>query len=35
MRIPYSWLTEWVRVPWNAQELGSRLTMAGLELEAL
>jgi phenylalanyl-tRNA synthetase beta chain len=35
MRIPYSWLTEWVRVPWNAQELGSRLTMAGLELEAI
>jgi phenylalanyl-tRNA synthetase beta chain len=35
MRVPYSWLTEWVRVPWNAQEAGSRLTMAGLELEAL
>jgi phenylalanyl-tRNA synthetase beta chain len=35
MRIPYSWLTEWVRVPWSPQELGSRLTMAGLELEAL
>ncbi len=35
MRIPYSWLTEWVSVPWSAQELGSRLTMAGLELEAL
>ena len=35
MRIPYSWLTEWVAVPWSPQELGSRLTMAGLELEAL
>jgi phenylalanyl-tRNA synthetase beta chain len=35
VRIPYSWLAEWVRVPWSAQELGSRLTMAGLELEAL
>jgi phenylalanyl-tRNA synthetase beta chain len=35
MRIPYSWLTDWVRVPWRAPELGSRLTMAGLELEAL
>ncbi len=35
MRIPYSWLTEWVRVPWSPQELGSRLTLAGLELEAL
>jgi phenylalanyl-tRNA synthetase beta chain len=35
MRIPYSWLAEWVRVPWSAPELGSRLTMAGLELEGL
>jgi phenylalanyl-tRNA synthetase beta chain len=35
MRIPYSWLAEWVRVPWSPQELGARLTMAGLELEAL
>jgi phenylalanyl-tRNA synthetase beta chain len=35
MRIPYSWLAEWVRVPWSPKELGSRLTMAGLELEAL
>jgi phenylalanyl-tRNA synthetase beta chain len=35
MRISYSWLKEWVGVPWSPQELGSRLTMAGLELEAL
>ncbi len=35
MRIPYSWLTEWVSVPWSPQDLGVRLTMAGLELEAL
>jgi phenylalanyl-tRNA synthetase beta chain len=35
MRIPYSWLTEWVPVPWSPQELGSRLTMAGFELEAI
>ncbi|HVS75591.1 MAG TPA: phenylalanine--tRNA ligase subunit beta, partial [Steroidobacteraceae bacterium] len=35
MRVPYSWLSEWVAVPWTPQELGSRLTMAGLELEAL
>jgi phenylalanyl-tRNA synthetase beta chain len=35
MRAPYSWLLEWVHVPWSPQELGSRLTMAGLELEAL
>jgi len=35
MRIPYTWLSDWVSVPWSPQELGSRLTMAGLELEAL
>ena len=35
MRVPYSWLAEWVDVPWDARELGSRLTMAGFELDAL
>jgi phenylalanyl-tRNA synthetase beta chain len=35
MRVPYSWLREWVPVTWPAQELGSRLTMAGFELEAI
>jgi len=35
MKVPYSWLAEWVKVPWQALELGSRLTMAGIELEAL
>jgi phenylalanyl-tRNA synthetase beta chain len=35
MKIPYSWLAEWVKVPWAAPELGARLTMAGFELEAL
>src|SRR5690349_23687062 len=35
MKIPYSWLGEWVKVPWQAKELGSRLTMAGFELEGL
>src|SRR5579885_2552830 len=35
MRIPYAWLSEWVAIPWGPQELGARLTMAGLELEAL
>ena len=35
MKVPYSWLAEWVDVPWNARELGSRLTMAGFELDAL
>ena len=35
MKVPYSWLAEWIDVPWNARELGSRLTMAGFELDAL
>lgn len=35
MKIPYSWLAEWVPLPWQAPELGARLTMAGFELEAL
>jgi phenylalanyl-tRNA synthetase beta chain len=35
MKVPYSWLAEWVQLPWQAAELGSRLTMAGFELEAL
>src|ERR1700733_2571720 len=35
MKVPYSWLAEWVAVPWAARELGSRLTMAGFELDAL
>ena len=35
MRVPYTWLAEWVEVPWQGAELGSRLTMAGFELEAL
>jgi phenylalanyl-tRNA synthetase beta chain len=35
MKVPVSWLSEWVAVPWPAPELGARLTMAGFELEAL
>ena len=35
MKVPYDWLAEWVSVPWEAGELGARLTMAGFELEAL
>src|SRR3984893_2963636 len=35
MKVPYSWLAEWVKVQWPAPELGSRLTMAGIELQAL
>ncbi len=35
MKVPYAWLTEWIDVPWDAAALGERLTMAGLELEAI
>jgi phenylalanyl-tRNA synthetase beta chain len=35
MKVPYSWLAEWVTVPWQAPELGARLTMAGIEMEAI
>jgi phenylalanyl-tRNA synthetase beta chain len=35
MKVPYSWLADWVDVPWSARELGTRLTMAGFELDAL
>ena len=35
MRVPYTWLVDWVDVPWDARELGARLTMAGFELDAL
>ena len=35
MKVPYSWLADWVDIPWNATELGARLTMAGFELDGL
>jgi len=35
VRIPLSWLRDFVVVPWGAKELGARLTMSGFELEAL
>jgi phenylalanyl-tRNA synthetase beta chain len=35
MKLPYSWLAEWTEIPWEARELGSRLTMSGFELESL
>ncbi len=35
MKVPMSWLSEWVKLPWDAAELGARLTMAGFELEAI
>ncbi|HEX6638951.1 MAG TPA: phenylalanine--tRNA ligase subunit beta, partial [Steroidobacteraceae bacterium] len=33
MRISLSWLREFIESPWDARELGSRLTMSGFELE--
>jgi phenylalanyl-tRNA synthetase beta chain len=35
MRISMEWLREWLPVPESAAELGHRLTMAGLELDAI
>jgi phenylalanyl-tRNA synthetase beta chain len=35
MKLSYAWLQEWVDVSWDANELGSRLTMAGFELEGI
>jgi len=35
MRISLEWLREWLPVPESAAELGHRLTMAGLELDAI
>src|SRR5262245_18065945 len=35
MRVPLSWLRDFVDVSWSGKELGSRLTMSGFELEAL
>ncbi len=35
MRLPLSWLRDFVDVPWSGRELGSRLTMCGFELEAI
>jgi phenylalanyl-tRNA synthetase beta chain len=35
MKIPCSWLVDWVDLPWGVAELGSRLTLAGFELDGL
>src|ERR1700731_1344589 len=35
MKVPYSWLADWVDIPWDAPELGSRPPMAGFELDGL
>ncbi|MCW5573635.1 MAG: phenylalanine--tRNA ligase subunit beta [Steroidobacteraceae bacterium] len=35
MRVPLSWLGEWVRLDADARTLGTRLTLAGFELEGI
>ena len=35
MKLPLSWLREWVEVPWRRRELAERLTMAGFEVESI
>lgn len=35
MRVSYKWLQEYVDIPWSAEELANRLTMAGLLVEML
>jgi phenylalanyl-tRNA synthetase beta chain len=35
VRVPLSWLREFVDFPWGGKELGSRLTMSGFELESI
>ena len=35
MKIPLSWLREWVEFPWEAQELARRLTDSGFEVEGI
>src|SRR5262245_42206090 len=33
MKLPISWLKEWVPIRANAEEIGKRLTFAGFEVE--
>ncbi|HTL92441.1 MAG TPA: phenylalanine--tRNA ligase subunit beta, partial [Steroidobacteraceae bacterium] len=35
MKVPSSWLAEWIELRWDARELASRLTMSGFEVESL
>lgn len=35
MQFSYQWLEKWVKSGWAPEELGRRLTMAGLELESI
>jgi phenylalanyl-tRNA synthetase beta chain len=35
MKLPISWLAEWVDIPWDAAELARRLTASGFEVEGV
>jgi phenylalanyl-tRNA synthetase beta chain len=35
VKLPISWLAEWVDIPWDAAELAKRLTASGFEVEGL
>jgi phenylalanyl-tRNA synthetase beta chain len=35
MKLPLSWLKEWVDIPWDAAELSRRLTASGFEVEGM
>jgi phenylalanyl-tRNA synthetase beta chain len=35
MKLPISWLAEWIDLPWDAAELSKRLTASGFEVEGL
>ena len=35
MKIPVSWLRDYVDIPWSVDELAERLTMSGLEVEGV
>jgi phenylalanyl-tRNA synthetase beta chain len=35
VKLPLSWLREWVHIPWSARELASRLTLSGFEVEGV
>lgn len=35
IKVPLSWLREYVDIPWSVKELAGRLTMAGLEVDGI
>ena len=35
MKLPLSWIRDWVDIPWDAPELSRRLTASGFEVEGM